>query len=122
MVALQPTPTVVVCLLSVFHHISLFWHSATSGFLESTSPHPVDYGWEKRGEQGRKRLPTFAWCQKVGDPWYVVSLREFLLLTAPSGLPRVGVERLRPRTNGQPLFGGERGGKVRFARSDRPVW
>ena len=24
--------------------------------------------------------------QKVGGPWYVVSLREFLLLTAPSGL------------------------------------
>src|SRR5208337_5636295 len=34
----------------------------------------------------RKGPPTFPGCQKVGGPWYVVSLREFLLLTAPSGL------------------------------------
>ena len=39
-----------------------------------------------------------------------------------AGTPEAGgVERLRPRVNGQRLILGERGGKLRIVRSDRPV-
>ena len=40
----------------------------------------------KERTRGRKGPTTLSLCQKVGGPWYVVSLREFLLLSAPSGL------------------------------------
>ena len=41
----------------------------------------------------------------------------------PAGtLGATGVERLRPRENGQGSDGGERGQTDRFCRRDRPVW
>src|SRR5271157_2774716 len=43
----------------------------------------ADGGWQMPRRSGPS---TFPGCQKVAGPWYVVSLREFLLLTAPSGL------------------------------------
>src|SRR5271157_2594698 len=63
-------------------------HSRVSGRPIRVSGRPIkkrirDTDFTVHNGRGATAFPGY---QKVGGPWYVVSLREFLLLTVPSGL------------------------------------